>query len=94
MIFLENAGGTELAASQVTVGTSPTLLVARRSPRGSVTVINLGTVDVWLGGSGVTATTGILLAGVKGQTVTLSTSAAVYAVVGTGTQAVSVAEVF
>lgn len=93
-IIPEQAGGTEIATNQVSVGTSATLLAARRVPRGTIQITNLGTVDVFVGGPGVTTSNGHLLAGVKGTTITLPTGSAVYAIVGTGTQSVSIVEVF
>lgn len=83
------------ATSQATAGTAGTLLCAARPTRRAATLINLGTTAVWLGNStAVTTTTGSLLAGVVGSSTTIPTSAAIYGVVGTGTQAVSCLETF
>lgn len=89
-----NSGYGGLATAQVSVGTTATLLAAARVGRGSIMLTNLGTVDTWIGGSGVTTTTGVLLVGTKGATLTIPTSAAVYGIVATGTNSISVSEVF
>jgi hypothetical protein len=88
------AGTGSIATAQVTVTTGNVSVVAARAGRASVTIINLGTVDVWLGVTGVSTSTGILLLGVKGSAVTIPTSAAVFGTVGSGTQAVAVLESF
>lgn len=83
-----------VATAQVSVASTATLVAAARAGRGAVIVTNLGAVAVYLGAAGVTTTTGTLLPGVVGASVTIPTSAAVYGVDATGTQAVSVAEVY
>jgi hypothetical protein len=86
------AGG--FAVARVSVGTTAggTLLAAARPGRVAVTIINEGTADVRLGNAGVTTSIGALLTGLKGASVTIPTSDAVYAIVGSGTQNVSVIE--
>lgn len=83
-----------IATAQVSVAATPTLVTAARTGRNSVTVVNLGTTAVYLGGAAVTTSTGTLLAGTVGTSVTIATSAAVYGVVATGTESVSETEVF
>lgn len=83
-----------LATAQATVGTSATQIVAARGSRVAVTIVNSGTTDVFVGAAGVTATTGILLPGTKGASITIPTNAAIFGVVGTGTQVVSALETF
>lgn len=85
---------SSLAAAQVSVGAAATQLAAVRAGRTAITIINHGTTDVFIGGSGVTAATGVLLAGAKGQALVLDGAAAVYAIVASGSQTVSVAETF
>lgn len=87
-------GNGTIASAQVSVATTATQLVAARATRQAVTIVNHGTTDVLIGLSGVTTSTGLLLAGVKGQTITIYTTAAVYGIVGTGTQTVSVLEAY
>lgn len=85
-------GSGTLATNQATVTTSATQIIAARTGRSRVTITNLGTTDVFIGPTGVTATTGQILVGTKGASITLNTSAAIFAIVGTGTQAVSFIE--
>lgn len=90
MIDPSNKGGTDLSTGQVSVGTTATKICdAAPGARQTITIVNDSTVDVFLGGSGVTTSTGVLLAGTKGQTLTLSFSGALYGIVGTGTETVS-----
>jgi hypothetical protein len=56
-------GGGSWVATQVSVATSATLLVAANPGRQAVVVINQGVTPIFLGGSGVTTSTGALLAG-------------------------------
>jgi len=83
-----------IATGQVSVDTTSggKQIVAERAGRGAVTLINHGTNDVFIGLSGVDATHGALLAGVKGQTLTLRTTAAIYGIVGSTSQTVSFIE--
>lgn len=83
-----------LSATQVTVGTTATKVCGARATPRKVTFVNLGTTDVFLGGSAVTTSNGVLLVGTKGASLTLETSADIYAIVTAATQAISVAEVF
>lgn len=82
-----------LATSQVTVGVTATSIAAARATRGSITIVNSGTTDVFIGPAGVTLVNGVLLSGVKGATITLNTTAAVFGIT-TVAQIVSVAETF
>ncbi len=101
VVVAVNADGTStstrsstIATNQATVATTATLIAAARTGRVSITIINGGTTDVLVGGSGVTTANGLLLTGTKGASVTINTSAAVYGIVGTGTQAVSYLEAY
>lgn len=88
------SNSASVAGSQATVGTSATSVVAARATRNTVTIVNGGTTDVFLGPSGVTTTTGILLTGTKGASITIPTTAQIFGIVGAGTQVVSVLETF
>lgn len=92
--FPDSAGASTLATTQVTVNSTATQIVAARTGRDAVIIVNLGTTDVYIGVSGVTTSTGLLLLGTKGAAVSIPTTAAVYGIVGAGTQAVSVMEVY
>jgi hypothetical protein len=85
---------TSIATAQATVGTTATQIVAARAGRGSVRIVNHGTTDVFIGAAGVTTTTGTLLQGVIGYSVTIDGGAAVFGIVATGTQVVSALEAF
>lgn len=92
------AGSGAMATGQVSCGTSSTTLVAARTGvagtgRVSVTVTNLGTNDVEIGNTGVTTSTGSLLVGVKGASVTFNTTAGLFCVAGSA-QSVSYIESF
>lgn len=91
---VRQVGFGNIQTGQATVGATATLICAGMYGRGSVTIVNHGTVDVFLGGSGVAAGTGVLLPGTKGASIKLDTDADVYGIVATGTQAVSFVETF
>lgn len=63
---------------QIVVGTSPTPVAMR--PDGFVTIENMGTQDVFLGNTGVSTITGLLLPGTKGKSVKIKTKGDIYAV--------------
>jgi len=84
--------GTDVASGSVTATTAAGLIVAARAGRSSVMIVNEGATDVRLGPSGVTAATGALLAGGKGNSVSIEGAAAVYGIVAAGTQVVSYLE--
>lgn len=99
MIKLSPVGTSAFAATQVSVGTSATLLAAARTGaqgtgRKTVCVTQVGTTVVYLGGSGVTTSTGDYLAGAAGTGKCWDTQAALYGIVGSGTQTVSVTETY
>lgn len=80
----------QLQTFQKTVpAAAPILLVP--GGQGCFSVFNLGGVDVWLGSSVVTPTTGILLPGVKGACLKFESCDELWAVTAAGTQAVAVA---
>lgn len=83
-----------IATGQVSVTTSATLIVAARSGRKSVIIINEGATDVRLGVSGVTTGNGVLLYGQKGAGQVIDGGAAVYGIVGSGSQSVSYVEAY
>jgi hypothetical protein len=84
--------GSGFTPGQITVGNTATLIVAARSGRVRVTIQNMGTTVVYLGGSTVTTATGFRLPGVDGSAYTTQNSAAIYGIVAAGTQAVSFIE--
>lgn len=78
--------------TQVTIAATATLIAAARPGRRKLKVVNLGTTAVYLGGSGVTTTTGLLLTGAVGAEREIETSEAVYGIVAAATQDVSAVE--
>lgn len=96
--FSQSVGSSNLAMGQAATSVSPTTsaqIVAARAGRQSVTITNnTGTQDVFLTAASVItgATTGFMLAGIKGASVTLPTSAAVFATSPTAAQTLSYVE--
>lgn len=84
----------QIATGQASVATSGSLIAAERDDRVAITVVNGGTVDVFLGTAAVTTSGGVLLAGVKGQPLTLRTAAPIYGIVASGSENVSYVEEF
>ena len=94
VIVEKDYGGGTLAHNQVSVDTTVggTLICAARSTRRRISIINLGTTDIYIGNTGLTTSTGVLLLGVKGAAVTLETTAAIYGITGSGSQSVAYIE--
>lgn len=88
------ASPNNLATSQVSVGMTATLIAASRAGRLGIIIENLGAVDIYIGNSGVTITTGALLRGVAGTAMSFLFNGAIYGIVAAGTQSVSIAEVY
>lgn len=80
--------------AQVSVGATATLIAASRASRALLTVVNTTTTAIYLGGSGVTTSTGQLLPGVVGASLTVPGTFALYGIVATGTATVTEAEVY
>jgi hypothetical protein len=102
-VFVTNTtppvGAANFAPNQVSIGTTATQIAAARTGvsgtgRVSITILNTSTTPVFIGGSGVTASTGILLAGAIGASITINTTAAVFGIVSAGTATVSEWETF
>jgi hypothetical protein len=94
-------GAASLATGQVSVGTTVggTLIAAARTGvpgtgRASVTIVNTTTTAIYLGNTGVTTTTGQLLPGVVGASITLNTTAAIYGIVAASTATVTFSETY
>lgn len=81
-----------LSTNQVSVSTTPTLIAPAGAGREAVTIVNGAAVDVFLGGPTVSTTTGVLLAGTKGQALTFFTTSPIYGVVAAATSPVSYAD--
>lgn len=93
-------GGTTIAVGQAASSISPaaaTQIVATRAGRVSVIISNItGTQPVYFVATAVTtgATTGFFLAGTAGATVTIPTTAAVFATSPTAAQTLSYMEIY
>ena len=83
-----------LSPFQATVTATPVALAPARAQRQFVTVINSGATAIYLGGAGVTATTGVMLPGVAGASITIAFTGDLYAVTASGSQAVTGYEVY
>lgn len=75
-------GPSSFATGQVTVSTTATTLVASRSGRTNVVLLNYGICTVWVGPATVTTSNGIALD--PGATLTLSTTALIQGIAPTG----------
>lgn len=82
------------STAQVSVAATATLVCAARADRSSVTVESHGGADVFIGDANVTTSSGALVPGAAGASITLPTTAAIYGIVAAGTQTVSVIETF
>lgn len=91
--YAVSKGSGTFATAQAAVTTTAAQIVAARAGRGSVKIQNLGTTDIYLGNTGVTTTTGDLLVGTKGASVTIPTTAAIFAI-GAAAGSVSILEVY
>lgn len=80
--------------AQVSVATTATLIVAARTGRNLISIVNTTTTPIYLGGSGVTTSTGQLLPGVVGASLTLPYTGALYGIVASGTATVTEAETY
>ena len=87
-------GAANVATGQVSVDTTSggVTVAAARVTRRSITIVNHGTTDVYIGVGSVTTSNGILLPGTKGAALTIETTLAVKAIVASGSQIVSYLE--
>ena len=85
-------GAPQIATSQATCDATVDLLVAARPQRREVILRNHTGADAYVGPSGVSTSTGLLVA--QGDALTLATTAAVYGVTVSGTATFSVMEVY
>lgn len=86
-------GAANLANGQITVDTTSggVQIANTRATRRSITIVNLGTVDVYVGAGTVSTANGLLLVGVKGASITLYVTGQVKAICAIS-QAVSYVE--
>lgn len=94
-IFGRLIGTGSIATGQVSVTTGNTSIAAARATRKTILITNVtGTGDSYYGNTGVSTTTGQLLPGTKGATLTLDTAAAVFGTVAATAQTVTFTELF
>jgi len=95
--FSRTSGAVTMATpTPVTVAATATLLVAARTGRGSVKIINEGTTEVFIGPANTVTISsgGDILLGTRGASHTYNYAGALYGIVGTGTQLVRVVELY
>lgn len=85
---VDEQGATAIASGQAapTTSSGSTAIASARETRKRIVLVNHGIVDVYIGATGVTTSTGLKLA--VGASVTLYTTAAVYGVTASGTGAI------
>ena len=82
------------STNQVSVAATATLIVAENDGRHSVLITNLGTVAIYVGSNaGVLTTTGQLLPGVVGASISIPTKSAIYGISSGSAQSVSFLDV-
>ena len=91
-IYSQSVNPANFAPGQVSVATTATQIVAARSGRVTVTVENLGTSTVWLGGSGVTTTSGFSVG--AGLSLTVSFTGALYGISASAAQSINEYETY
>ena len=88
-------GARYIASTQVSVGTSPTLISPARATRRSVLLVNVGgSSKVYFGNTTVSTAAGSYLPAVDGASLSVPTTAEIWAVVASSTQNVSALEVY
>lgn len=75
---VSSIGGTSLNSGQTAVTNSATLIASAADTRESILLVNHQSVDVWVGGSSVSTTTGVRIP-VEGS-LTIPATAAVYGI--------------
>lgn len=83
---------TNLATSQISCASTATQAAQLRTGRDTLIIENTTTTAVYLGGSGVTTSNGMLLPGIVGASITIHYSGLLYCIVATGTATVTVME--
>ncbi len=78
------------STGQATATATATQIVAAFPSRSGITITNAGTTDVYIGeNSSVTTTTGHLLTGTKGASLSFATTGAIYGVTSGGSATVT-----
>lgn len=91
---VRNSPPKDLITGQVSIVTSPTVIVAERPGRRNVLIV-LGTASpMFIGGSTVSIATGLRLVGVDGTGILIPTEQAIYGIVSAGAVDVSFMELY
>lgn len=70
--------GSTLNTNQILVGNTATLIIAANTNRKRLVLTNMGTTNVFIGGSTVTSTTGEMLLGIPGFSLSIFCTGAIY----------------
>ncbi len=89
-VFIRKTAATFTTGQQAL--TTATQIVATNANRSRVTLVNTGTVDTYIGSSGVTTGNGILLVGIKGAMMVLYHDDAIYGVTSGASSTISYME--
>ena len=95
-VYVNNpVGAANVASAQISIGVSATAIVAARTGaagtgRVAVTLFNNGAATVYLGGSSVTTSNGMILP--PGASMTINATAAIYGISGAAGQTISAME--
>jgi hypothetical protein len=77
------------AYNQITIATTATLIRSTNANRSAIVVVNHGSTNVFIGfNSAVTTSTGIMLVGIPGSSLTFQTRSDIYGIAASGTQAI------
>lgn len=92
-------GAANFAVGQISCTSTATQIVAARTGapgtgRVALTIENTGTTPVYVGGSGVTTATGMLLPGITGASITLNLQPAFYCITASTSQTISYVETY
>lgn len=95
-INIASPGTVQFSANQVIVdNVTPTLIAASREGREAITIVNMGTIELFIGpDSSVTTADGMPIIGTNGAALTIPTEAEVWGIALTGPQTVGVLETF
>lgn len=94
--ILTEKGADNFVCGQTTVTSGGVLIAASRATRRGITIINHGLTDIYLGGAGVSTTTGLKLKGLDGTSVYMSITGAVTGIVASSStgQTISYMEIY
>jgi len=92
-VNIQQLGAANLNTNQVACGTTATVIAAARTARQTITIENMGTGTIYVGGTAVTTSAGMLLPPLQGASITLLTTAAIDCI-ATATSTISYDETY